>query len=818
AWVTEAEGGACRAQRLGSLRRRVGLAVRSGFVTEVWRCWELRVCCDMVTECLADLERGSRVGLAGSAPPASSQLRGGGAGHHRTVTQASCEAVGQSACDFCARSLKKAVEGGPAVCRHGLSRYEAERQVAEAEVRLTVRRPSAGGRSGLKEPPDGRRALPRGSRGQELDHQGVKELNQALLQEMAQGGVRIPHEELRRYFYYLEQDLGEGTLEDFPKARVVAAVGRLSRELKFGPFGGLLAGMERELRCEYHRNLKKAILGYLLQSSSEVQRLSLPTVAQVLSDRREWFMRMLYEAQPPDCRAPVVWHEACREAQAAHEQGLWCMDWRSLQLGFLWTDGFDTMQLLDVTTNKFTSALPMSLDGFVAYQRTSLKAALERLWTEWVPAVAGALAMADSELAPAGGYGGEPAEDTEMLEEEGEEAERRPWGARVATPETFRSLSALVNVQLRTLQLDSVGAFHKFLTHRIVPADHALDPHGAQHMWPVPPTLTITAGISELSGQLDLRPDFKTFHLTLYRTLEECLTAMRGLPLPGWASQADLEALVAGTYPDVPFGSCIPAVSREERPVEECLNELEAAMERGEEKCMELLALYRPFLTLYTIEPIPYIEELAETAGDDIRVYAAEKVRLQEVIAAIEESSTEEVRVGMFLVSMRRVREILVECGHALLKQVTGRMISLTMEMAQEIHVTFDGVAQTVAQVPANEEELVAQRQYIQQALDRVTQLEKQVHALRKRDECLFEFRTGLSDTDVQLLYMTYSWPQKIRPLIATSSSRNNEQKREFEVALKKRRKALEELCVTEARRPRRPSVLSQPQPCLPTA
>ena len=329
----------------------------------------------------------------------------------------------------------------------------------------------------------------------------------------------------------------------------------------------------------------------------------------------------------------------------------------------------------------------MDMESFQAFQTDTCERSKAALWTVWVPKSA--------------------------------EVFRRtpPLYINGDAEAYYMSVALLQSNQLRQLVQDSMDAFVAFFaTHTLNRTQLEPDPRGDQALWSVPPAFVVELKVVDGPPvEYRFQPTFREIEDMCLGVLEAFVTAVSGIPRVGSASAAPSRR-----------GLHIPAVGLKEECVAAARESLRNVLQQNAQPPRRLAALYDRFMYLLDMDKEAAME--AFKAGEHtLEEYAAEIDKYKSEIAAIEDTSVDEVRTGLYVIRMGAFKAALVESAEELVALLVDQVREAAHGSNTQVAEKYSLMSTEVMKVPANGEEVLTLKKYIGECLEEHDKLKEQL-------------------------------------------------------------------------------------------
>ncbi|KAK9812825.1 hypothetical protein WJX72_004356 [[Myrmecia] bisecta] len=561
---------------------------------------------------------------------------------------------------------------------------------------------------------------------------------------------------IKRYNYYIEMGIDDKHVAPYREEWAANALSllpaRLQSNMSTEQYEELINICLAEMHTGYVAAVKQSIVDYTLRSSVERQRLNMEALAPLLDQAQN--SRVVGWNVPESWRADVA---------AAREEIAWTLQTLSanaLELSELWiSQGFASKLLLDVESVEFRRALPMEADAFKSWQQDCCERVKGSLWTNWLPKTV--------------------------------EVFRRilPVFINGDAEAYYRSIAVLQGNQLRSLAQNSFSAYERFF--RQYQAVCECDPQQDKLFWSAPPAFAVELCV-DAEARPCFRPTFDDMEAVVCNAMEQAVAVTSGIPRVG--SQ---EGTTAGNVSPgrSSKGATIPCVSLEDESLRTTLAEIRAILQANQEAPAALAGLLAPFMYLVGGGAGAVVQQFGELESPPtLEEYATQIDKLHKAAADIKVLCTDAVRTGLYIVRCQAVKEQLASAAEGTARALLDQIRATLRSSNERVCECYQEMTTELAKVSHSSEEVLALKKYISRCQSEQDRLREEIAGNKARDDFLEAYRFAVPEEDFEVAMRAYEWPKKMVAIMKDAIGKANGEHRDFESALKKRRKDFADL------------------------
>ncbi|KAI8464307.1 MAG: dynein heavy chain and region D6 of dynein motor-domain-containing protein [Monoraphidium minutum] len=648
---------------------------------------------------------------------------------------------------------------------------------------------------------------------------------------------------MMRYQYYIERGVDARHVAPFREEWLGGALALLPADApaRVGEErrAAILEGCADELRADYERAVKKAVLDYVVASPAERQRLQLepleplirpppysaapPAAAALRGSGGAYYCAPAYPTSASaaaERRLPPEWGA---HVAAAREEVAWTLQTlnpNALELRRIWFEaGYAGARLLDVESGSFLARLPAQAEAFRSYQLAACDQLRSQLAGHWLPKCADVFRR----LPPV------------------------PINGDAAA--YFRAVATLQGNQLRQLVAASLDDYLALFRRHVLdpppggggaaPACAPLDAQRADAMWSCPAVFETELVVE--AGAAAFRPPLAASEAAALAALDATVTAVAGLPRIGRAALASGGGLGAPASASTSGSgggggaAAIPVAGLGDSDVETARQELRAILSASAEAPRQLAALFSEYLPLLDLDPQLHARRAFEACGGapppaapapaprlsasrgaaaaggqpgggggggglggagalDLEAYGREVERLMAAAAGVWGTCAGDVRAGLYSVKTSGFKAQLAAAAEAAVAALLELLRVQVRESNERAAREYAAMAAEMARTPASGEEALTLKKYIGRCGIENERFKEAIAANKAREEFLCKYRHPLPEDDFDAARRAYEWPRRAGDLLRDAMARAAAEHRAFEGALKARRKAFAEV------------------------
>ncbi|KAI9093996.1 dynein heavy chain, N-terminal region 2-domain-containing protein, partial [Phlyctochytrium arcticum] len=478
-----------------------------------------------------------------------------------------------------------------------------------------------------------------------------------------------------------------------------------------------------EIQADYATALKRSIVDYILLDPMEQVRLSIPPFLTV------WYPRI--------ARAPVPWHDKVIESKALMDANLFITNPVMVQLLSIY-ESFRSVKIVDMSVFA-AQVLPMTMEEFLGIIRNQCHAFKQKMLNEWIPTVANAFfTTKDQWYAIA-----TQCEDPDV-------GFRRLDGF-------FKSVCALMSNQLWAITYASLDDFEAFF---------------AQFAGCNSETSVFVVRLVISGAQIRFDPPLGDLEHLVVSVLEEIVAAVRDIP----RVETKLFTSLASEH------LCLPAMSMDDDRIGEgrFVRNIVSKNTVGPQKH---LLTYDKYKALLTTKAEKRIEDFLREKHD-LDDYEAEIKKLNRLIEEIS-ASPSIMRFSLIYLESDALKAELTAKAQQLVQRLVDQVADMNRKINLGICESYEKISAKAMKNPSDTEELVELMKYVDNARQRdIVALRDEITKGKKRLDFLLTY-AFMSEEDIKLNGVTFTWPGRILPIFELSKKRMMQKKAKAQEDLK---------------------------------
>ncbi|KAI9354083.1 dynein heavy chain and region D6 of dynein motor-domain-containing protein [Zopfochytrium polystomum] len=481
--------------------------------------------------------------------------------------------------------------------------------------------------------------------------------------------------------------------------------------------------MIREIELEYETALKRAIVDYILLDKKEQERLSIPPLPPPYV--------------PRTARAPVPWHDDMKKVRAFISENLYITNPVMLRLLRLY-EGFEKSRIVDMSI--FTpSVLPMSIEDFQTVLRNHCQAFKSKLMQEWLPAASTMLFEMKDQWYSIATDCPDPDVGFRRLDA------------------FFKSVSALMSNQLWSLVEASVTEFESFFAQF---ANAASD------------TSLFVVRLVISGAQIRFEPPLGDLETLVVSVLEDIVAAAQEIP----RIETKLFTSLANEVLHISSMSIDDDRIADGKFIRSLMSKNSIAPQKH-------LMSYDKYKSLLSHKAEKRIEDFLREKHD-LDDYEAEIKKLLKIIEEIA-TSPSIIRFSMIYLECDVLKNELTQKANVLVQRLVDQVADINRKSNLSICESYEKISAKCMKLPADTEELVELMKYVETAKAKDTvALKDDITKGKKRLDFLLQY-AFLSEEDIKLNGVTFTWPARILPIFELSKKRMLQKKSKAQDDLK---------------------------------
>ncbi|KAI9189908.1 hypothetical protein H9P43_001341 [Blastocladiella emersonii ATCC 22665] len=563
---------------------------------------------------------------------------------------------------------------------------------------------------------------------------------------------------LDRYWHYVKEGVPDTVVSELSGD----AVARIEEYLPVPHNDDQAASYERtvstlfkEVRTDYALYFKKSIVDYILLDPTERARLMIPRVPNTYA--------------PRIARAPFPWHDGVAATKRFIAENLFLTNPAMVKVLHIFQK-YQDMTMFDLRVFS-EDTLPITLDEFHNILRSQCHVFRARVINEWIPEIVDMFI-----------------ETKEMWYSIATRAPDMDLGFR-RLDAFFKSVAVLVSNQLWHLTERSLATLEGFFMRFQDTATSSSSSSAAAASPSTPASVAAAAAAATFSGasnessvfsvslklqggQIRFDPPLNEIETTLMRILEDMVNTVREVPR--------VETKLFTSLANEPLYLFSMSLS------DSRIGEGKAMRAVIQRNCV---APQRHLLTFEKYKPL--LTQKAEKKIDD---FLREKTDLDEfeleikrLLKLIEEisSSPPVVRLALVHLDTSALKLELVGRANALVQRLIDQVSDIHRKQNQSICDQYEKISTKLMKTPQDTEELVDLIKYVDAVKDReIAQLRDEITRGKKRLDLLLNY-AFMSEDEIKLNGVTFTWPSRILPILDLSKKRMAQRKVKAQEELK---------------------------------
>ncbi|CAD5122382.1 DgyrCDS10813 [Dimorphilus gyrociliatus] len=557
-------------------------------------------------------------------------------------------------------------------------------------------------------------------------------------------------QDLERYYYYINRGISADMLAAQDRD-IMDRIDRLipNKFLTKSAFASnllapLYSNLKEEVREDYEMSLKKAIVDYILKDPTEKVRIHIKWLP------RPYPQRVI--------RAPVPWHEQYTEAKYFHLNHLHTVNPMMSLLQKLWLEEFADKRFV-VYEELLEADLPFHPKDFEQEVKKQCARMHDVLRKKWVPRVCEIFKVNLNHwmhLCP----------DT-------------PTGSREMAEEFFSSIASLMSNQLRSLTINSLNDFLKFLQIHKNGNDFGED--YVDLVYNMKQIMLIKLQVEEPKIIFD--PPFSECKEIIIRCFKEIINCNDNIP------RVEMEL-----FPDSKM--LLRPVRLEESLVQDIINQALEIFQLNIVGPHNYLNSYKSYNDLLNNKAEQAVANFLKQEENDIPDFI-KKIRefqnLKDEIASLRIT----VPLSMFCLNCSELNNDLCQRANKQKEQLISFEVSQNRRMNRDIVRRYVEMENKVMELPEETEELVNLQKYLTKLYGKGS-MDKTVHELKKEiNEAVYRLSFLLDyafmpNEDIKLNSQLFQWPQRILNTFETATNRLMNRRDQVEDEVRRKRRAFE--------------------------
>ncbi|KAJ3098250.1 Dynein heavy chain 3, axonemal [Phlyctochytrium planicorne] len=528
----------------------------------------------------------------------------------------------------------------------------------------------------------------------------------------------------QRYWYYVMKGIPDDAIAPIEDGTLHAVECHIPEKLFSTDY---LQTKRKEMIAEicddYRIALKQSIVDYILLDDSERQRLLIPNFVQ--------------NYIPRIARAPVPWHDELAKTRGFISDNLFLTNPVMLELLKIFSS-IESSRIVDMSV--FTPAvLPMTIEDFQSILRSQCQAFKAKLLNEWLPNAANMFFNSKDQWYTIATACADPDIGFRRLDA------------------FFKSVSALMSNQLWSLIEASLDDFEGFFSQFATASSETslfivrLAIAGAQIRFDPPLADLESVIVSVLEEMVSACHE-------IYRIETKLFTSLANEPLFLSAMTTDDDRIADGRF----FRSIVA---------------------KNTIAPQKHLLSYEKYKSLLTHKAEKRIDEFLREKHD-LDDYEAEIKKLLKIVDEIS-SSPSIVRFSMIYLECDALKVELTQKANSLVQRLVDQVAEMNRKINIGICESYEKISAKAMKLPVDTEELVELMKYVDNAKAKdILALKEEINKGKKRLDFLLQY-AFMSDEDIKLNGVTFTWPTRILPIFELSKKRMLQKKAKAQEDLK---------------------------------
>jgi dynein heavy chain len=527
----------------------------------------------------------------------------------------------------------------------------------------------------------------------------------------------------QRYWYYVERGVPDACISAITTKELDLIQSRLQSRYLADRLRPTRDQLLNEIKRNHITAMKKSIVDYILIDPSEQERLRIPSVF----DR--------YEAVTS--RAPVPWHDSLLQVKQSIHDNLFVTNpvMRDLLQIYAY---FENCRVVDMSV--FTSAiLPITTAEFSSILQSQMQAFKSKMLNEWIPMVASCLLKSKDK-----------------------------WYC-IATdcPDTdlgykrldafFKSITTVLSNQLWAMVDRSLHDFESFFAQ-------------FQHCNSEVSLFSVRLNVS--GAQIRFEPQLLDLETLVVQLLGEIVNVVRDIPR--------VETKLFTSLVNEPL--YIPAITMDDQRIAEG-RFYKRIIAKNTVAPQKHLLSYEKYKSLLNHKAEKRIEDFLREKHD-LEDYEQEIQKLMKLIDDIQ-SSPSIVRLSLIYLDCDSLKADLTNKANNLMQKLVDQVADMNRKSNLSICEAYERISAKAMKAPNDTEELVELMKYVEYAKSKeIVTLRDDIGKGKKRLDFLLTY-AFMSDDDIKLNGVTFTWPTRIMPIFDLSKKRMLQKKTKAQEDLK---------------------------------
>ncbi|KAL6620932.1 hypothetical protein LY90DRAFT_662178 [Neocallimastix californiae] len=519
-----------------------------------------------------------------------------------------------------------------------------------------------------------------------------------------------------RYMYYISDGIDEKEIYPLQES-TIENITKLVPEnyIKRPNLQNKKAETIQEINDYYNLAMKKAILNYILLDDNEKIRLNITKTPKIFTPRIS--------------RAPVPWHNTLNEAKCVINENLFITNPIMLEVAKIF-ENYQNCKIVDMSVFN-ESILPVTIEDFQSILKAQCASFRNKILNEWIPTVANRFYdTKDSWYSIVTSYP-DPEVGFKRLDS------------------FFKSVSSLMGNQLWKIAEASITEYENFFSQF----------ENAQSN-----TSLFKIKLSIVDTQIRFDPPFIDVENTIINILEEIVKTVRGVPR--------IERKLFTSLSNLPLNLFSISMNDDRINGGKYLRKIIAKNTISPQKHLMSYDKYKPLITHRADKKIDDFLKNKHSLDD----FEDEINKLLDIVSKINNSPSV-VRFSMIYLNCENLKGMLIGKSKALIQKLVLQINEMNTKTCQSICERYEKISAKAMKLPNDTEEIVESIKYVENAktVD-VVQLKEEIDNSVKTLFFLLKY-SFLTDEEIKLNGITFTWPQRIMPIFELSKKRTNQKK-----------------------------------------
>ncbi|KAK6993742.1 dynein heavy chain 3 axonemal, partial [Biomphalaria glabrata] len=553
-------------------------------------------------------------------------------------------------------------------------------------------------------------------------------------------------EERERYFLLAEKAIDPNMVGPITKETLEGIYHFVPRSIR-AKFPNASRAFLKEMDFDYRASVRRAILDYILLDQAEQQRLGL-----------------LLPLKPSNLagRDGFPWHENVQEARHIIEKNLFVTHPIMRIILYDFHVRFNDFRLIDI--NDLKKLMPVTMEEFLNHVKVSSSSAAETLQKVWL------------------------SDCCNLIDEMRDEIEA--WmpvdtESRITMMEHFfNSVASLMSVLLRQIVEKSIQDLVSLIEN-----------YSEGNMYEGTYDITTTIGLPNTLHPIKifLKEDVHNSTLQFSPSIPEICDFFCLIVDTIISSVQKLSRIEQKLFQDVEDTRTILSVEVEEEIVEAAKDRIRSVMLANSHGPKKYKSVYETFKYLYTKETESQVQHYV-TGDHPLKEYRTVIEKLKQMAWDIG-SLPVYIPLHLFLLDCTHINQWLVDTARRFINTMVGKVTETNNKFDRQICFEYDAIVKRCSYQAENTRELVQLQDYVESLkVVQLLQLKTKLEIAAENLIFLMEY-AYLPKEDINLHNTTFTWPQRIIPIINSTETKLQrehdlacnklkEKKKQFEILL----------------------------------